>query len=80
MELVLVKLKARNQKAEQVQHVLTQHGCDISLRVGLHEVSKDGCSDEGLIILHVKPGGKAAKSLVKDLKTVGQLEVKTVEI
>jgi len=80
MQLVIVKLQARNTKALQVQEVLTKHGCDITVRLGIHEQGEGVCSPEGVIILQVKPDAKAIKSLVADLKAVGQLKVKDLTI
>jgi hypothetical protein len=80
MELVLVKLHARQNEAVRLQEILTRHGCDIALRLGLHEVSDQACSEEGLILLQLKPKSKVVKSLVADLKTVGRISVKTVSM
>ncbi len=80
MQLVLVKIRARTQKAVRVQEVLTRHGCDIKLRLGLHEVSGEDCANEGLIVLQVRPDPSAVDSLVSDLQAVGDVEVKSVSI
>lgn len=83
MQLILVKLKARNAEAVKFQEVLTKHGCNIALRLGLHEMSGTECSNEGLIILQVKPDGQAVESLVADLRAIGpedQLAIKTVSL
>ena len=80
MQLVLVKLKARSKKAPEVQKVLTQHGCDITLRLGLHEVTDATCAEEGLIILQVRPDRDAVNSLTADLQAVGDVDVKAVSL
>jgi hypothetical protein len=80
MQLVIVKLQARNTIAVHVQEVLTKHGCDIALRLGIHEQSGDECSNEGVILLQVKPNEGAVASLVADLEALGQLKVKAVSI
>jgi uncharacterized protein (DUF1330 family) len=80
MQLVIVKLQARNTKAVQLQEVLTKHGCDITVRLGIHEQGDGECSPEGVIILQVKSDPKAVKSLVADLKSIGQLKVKDLVI
>jgi hypothetical protein len=78
MELVLVKLKARNAEAVKVQEVLTQFGCHIAVRLGLHEVQEQTCSDEGMILLQVKSEPKITKQFVQALKKIPKLEVKQV--
>jgi hypothetical protein len=79
MQLVLVRIKARQTHAVKVQEVLTRHGCDIMLRLGLHEADA-ACADDGLIVLQVKPEQSAVNSLVADLKAVDGVEVKAVSM
>jgi hypothetical protein len=82
MQLVIVKLLDRQDEAVRFQKVLTRHGCDIALRLGLHE-SGDRCSNQGVIILQMGPDRKAAARLVADLKRVGpkgRITVRTVSI
>jgi hypothetical protein len=49
-----------------VQPVLTEYGCYIKTRLGLHEAGKDFCSPNGLLILE----------LVGDPTKCGELEQK----
>lgn len=48
-----IKITDRIKEAGSVQKVLTQFGCSIKTRVGLHEVSDSHCSTSGLIILEL---------------------------
>jgi hypothetical protein len=59
-----VHITDRKQEAGVVQKVLTQYGCSIKTRLGLHEVTQDHCSTEGLIILE----------LIGDVDEMGKLE------
>lgn len=82
MHLVVIKLKDRRDGAARLQKVLTRHGCDIALRLGLHETG-NVCSDQGVIVLQMGPDRRAAARLVADLKRVGpegRLTVKTLTI
>ena len=47
-----VSISKRIAEAVKVQQVLTEHGCIIKLRVGLHEAG-DVCADDGLVLLHL---------------------------
>ncbi len=80
MQLVIVKLHARNTAALRIQEVLTKHGCNITLRLGVHEQGGAECSNEGVIILQVKSEQSAVNSLVADLKAVGQVDVHALSI
>jgi hypothetical protein len=52
-KVVLVKIDHRSTEATKVQEILTQFGCSIKVRLGLHEVSKEFCANDGLVILEV---------------------------
>ncbi|MDI3517092.1 MAG: hypothetical protein PWP37_882 [Thermotogota bacterium] len=43
----------RKNAAVQVQKILTEWGCLIKTRLGLHDGTLDNCSDSGLIILEL---------------------------
>jgi hypothetical protein len=44
-------LTNRLQEASAFQELITQYGCNIKARIGLHEVSDGLCSTGGLILL-----------------------------
>ncbi len=43
----------RVENASQIQKVLTECGCNIKTRLGLHEVDSTLCSPNGLILLEL---------------------------
>jgi hypothetical protein len=49
--IVGVNISARTQTVPDVQTILTEFGCNIRVRLGLHEVSGASCSPGGLLIL-----------------------------
>ena len=78
--IMAVLLSKRAESALEVQKVLTEHGCIIRMRLGLHEASKDYCAEEGLILLHVSGSGEEAAALERDLSSVEGVRVKTMEL
>jgi hypothetical protein len=46
-----VQVTNRLEKAQDVQNILTEYGCNIKTRLGLHEVSESKCSTVGLLII-----------------------------
>ena len=69
----------REEHAEEVQKLLTKHGCAIKTRLGLHEASNI-CSPSGLIILEFAPGQDEEVALLKkELEGVKDLQVRTME-
>lgn len=48
-----VKIKNRAADAQEVQRILTDYGCSIKTRLGLHIASKTECAKDGLVILEI---------------------------
>lgn len=71
-----VTIDPRSAHAPEVQTILTKHGCIIKTRVGLHEVSKNSCSEQGLIILHIHSSLEEIKVLENDLLKIDGVKVK----
>ena len=65
-----VEITNRVKNVPEVQQVLTEHGCNIKTRLGLHEVSAKACATQGLLI--IETCGKEADiiALEKKLKKV----------
>jgi len=78
--LLVILMRTRRSSAVRVQKVLTDFGCMIKTRLGIHDGVLDKCSDTGLIILELA-GSKADKaSLNKKLKVIPGVKPKLVEI
>ncbi len=78
-EILLVSITKRLEDAVKVQKVLTEHGCSIKTRLGLHDVTSDTCSNTGLLILEII-NSKDAKAMEKKLKSIKGVKVKAVTI
>ncbi|OPY84393.1 MAG: hypothetical protein A4E72_02272 [Syntrophus sp. PtaU1.Bin208] len=65
----------RVENAQQVQKVLTEYGCSIKTRLGLHEVDENMCSTSGLLILELFGEEKACGDLEGNLRAIKGLQV-----
>jgi len=72
--VLLLLIKDRKGTAVTVQKILTDWGCTIKTRLGLHDGTLDSCTNSGLVILEIV-GDKAKNeemtrklNLVKDVK------------
>ncbi len=70
-QLVAVKVGHREDSATKVQGILTSFGCNIKVRLGLHDLPEGACSPVGLIILQVTAQDE---DLNKFLDELNQLE------
>ncbi len=69
-----VLLEQRIETATSVQDILTEYGCFITTRIGLHQAAEDACSTRGLIILeladHVKDEADEMEKKLSEIKGV----------
>jgi len=65
-----VLITDRQKEAGEVQKVLTNYGCSIKTRLGLHEASNENCSNEGLILLELTGNFKEMDNLEKELQKI----------
>jgi len=77
--LVAIKVEDREGTAPQVQEVLTKFGCNIRVRLGLHD-QPGSCSPTGLIILDLAVGGDEVADLLEDLDGIPGATAKFMEL
>lgn len=71
-----VQVTNRLEKAQDVQQVLTEYGCNIKTRLGLHEVSGSECSTVGLLIVETCGDRAEIQQMEAKLKKIKGLVVK----
>ncbi len=67
--IMTILINHRTNSAKLVQQVLTEHGCHIKVRLGLHETSSK-CAEDGLIILQLDDEDNQLRSLEKALNAL----------
>jgi hypothetical protein len=65
-----VHITERIKHVAEVQKILTEFGCQIKTRLGLHEVSESYCAPNGLLILEMAGEENKIKECAKKLKAV----------
>ena len=78
--IMAIALESRNKFAPNLQEVLTKHGCIISMRLGLHETSKDLCAERGLILLQLCADEEEISALKEDLGKIEGIKINTMNI
>ena len=79
-KVILIKIDHRSTEAVVVQNILTEYGCNIKVRLGLHEVSKEFCANDGLIVLEVEGDKRKLNTIVKKLNAVEYVEAQLIEM
>lgn len=76
--IVVIKVGARTTKAAEVQRLLTENGCMIKVRLGLHDLPEGSCASSGLIILEVIGSDDEIQSLVAALDALEEVTAKHI--
>lgn len=75
-----IEVEKRREAVKEVQGLLSEYGCHIKTRIGLHEASEEACSDKGLILLEFVEGKEdMAEELKKKLMAMRHVIVKTMD-
>jgi hypothetical protein len=70
----------RSKSAVDVQRLLTQWGCFIKTRLGIHDGVGNQCSDSGLIVLELVGDKDKKEELAFELKNLEGVSVQLVEL
>ncbi|MGJ4850612.1 hypothetical protein ACH6CV_10210 [Bacillota bacterium Meth-B3] len=78
--IMAIRASKRREVADALQGVLTEFGCNIKMRLGLHQAG-DVCSEEGLILLQLVDAEEvgAIKALEDALAKIDGLRFKTIQ-
>jgi hypothetical protein len=71
-----VHITDRIDHVSSVQNVLTEYGCSIRTRLGLHEADKGFCSPNGLLLLEMVDDDAIAGELMDKLNGIEGVEAK----
>lgn len=77
--IMVIRIDRRTDKAPTVQSVLTEFGCSIKTRLGLHDTQDGACTDTGLLILQLC-GGDGYADLESALNGIDGVKAKLVEL
>ena len=78
--IIGVRVNHRVANAVGLQELLTKYGCNIKLRVGLHETSEKYCSDDGVIMLQVCGEKSELEAMVSALNSVEGIRAMMLEL
>jgi hypothetical protein len=79
-KLVIIKNENREESATRMQQMLTDFGCYIKVRLGLHDVPADVCSPSGLLVLEVVAEDAKIQEFVDQLNALPDVKAQMVII
>lgn len=78
--VIAIKVNDREGAAQDMQRVLTKHGCLIKVRLGLHDIPANACSPAGLVLLEVAGEAAEVAALVRDLEALPEVAAKHIAL
>lgn len=75
-----IRVSHRNANAPKLQEVLTKNGCQIKLRVGLHDAGEGYCSDDGVILLQTCGEKEQMEELVAQFNALDGIQAKCMDL
>ena len=73
-----VHITDRLKNAVDVQKLLTEYGCNIKTRLGLHEIHEDECALNGILILEMAGDQARSLELGEKLNAIEGIEVQKI--
>jgi len=75
--IVGVKINDRVHHAEEVQKILTEFGCNIKARIGLHEAGSV-CAPDGILLLQMCAEQQVSEDLMAKLNALDGITAKSM--
>lgn len=76
--IVAVHITERVKKANQIQDIFTEYGCNIKTRIGLHETSDNYCSPNGIIVLEMLGKESTVDEMMAKLDNLPGIETQKI--
>lgn len=78
--IIGLRIAHRSANAVRLQEALTKHGCNIRMRVGMHETGGDFCSDDGVIMLQACGDQEAIGKMITDFNALDGVTAKLIDL
>jgi len=78
--IALILVDKRKENAVNVQKILTDWGCLIKTRLGIHDGVLDNCTNSGFIMLELVGDATKKKQLIDKLKVLSGVDARLIEL
>jgi len=78
--LLLILVNMRKESVASVQKILTDWGCIVKTRLGIHDGVLDNCSDSGLIILELVGSNQQTGEMNRKLNLLTGVKAEIVRL
>ena len=75
-----IRLSDRIKNSTELQNLLTEYGCIIKTRIGLHDTSCGVCSPYGIILIETIKNEERISSMINDLQNLQGVKFNIMEL
>lgn len=79
-KIVVIVQEHRVETATKVQDVLTEYGCNIRVRLGLHDSAMGSCSNTGMIMIQYCDEDNSVEEFIKKLTAIPSVKAKSMSL
>ncbi len=74
-----IHVSNRSKNAQDIQNTLTEFGCNIKTRLGLHEVDENHCATSGIILVELTGKKEDTDKLMNKLNSINGIDIQKME-
>ncbi len=78
--IILIMVGKRRESAVKVQQILTNYGCSIKTRLGIHDGVLDRCSEQGFLMIEFVGEQNEKNAIMEELKKVENVSSELVTL
>ena len=78
--IILIMVGKRRESAVKVQQILTNYGCSIKTRLGIHDGVLDRCSEQGFLMIEFVGEQNEKNAIMDELKKVDNVSSELVTL
>lgn len=78
--IIGLRLDNRTHNAIKLQEALTEHGCNIKVRLGLHDTGEDHCATDGVIVLQPCGEKETIEKMLADFNLIEGVTAKLIDL
>lgn len=78
--IIGIQIENRTSVTQEVQKILTEEGCYIKTRLGLHEVDASSCSPAGIVLLQLFGTVEDANRILNKLEGIDGVNAKLMSL
>ena len=79
-KIIGIRLLSRSKNVNVFQNILSEFGCYIKTRIGLHHLNQGFCSDDGVILLEFTGNNEVLQKMKSKFNSINDVKLSVMDI